>query len=79
LDKLINKFDPEGRDPRLEARLVKSWESDETKELTPAIKMFTRMDAAEQKKLLNKMTPQERDEYLPHAKKILRYNYEAPQ
>jgi len=78
IDELIRKHDPQGTDPGLEARLIKSWEQAEAKGLSPTIKMFARMDAPDQKVLLDKMAPQEREVYLEHAKRSLRNSYEPP-
>jgi len=73
LDKMIDQYDLSGQDQR---RLIRSLNSD----IPPNVRMFMRLPWQEQKKLLDKMTPEERDDYLPHAnKEHVRNVYEAPQ
>ena len=44
----------------------------------PSVKKFSEFSQGDQKALLDKMTPDERDKYLRHANKKLRREYEAP-
>lgn len=46
----------------------------------PTIRMFSRLDWPQQKRILDKMTSEERAKYLPHAnKEHLRYRYQPPE
>lgn len=45
----------------------------------PQLKKFEGFTIEQKKKLLDQMTPEERDKYLPHAGHKLRYSYEEPE
>jgi hypothetical protein len=81
MDAIISKYDPDGRDPQLERRLVRAWEREDERggAANPTLKMFQRFDWTIQKRLLDSMPPADREKYLPYSnKKYLRDNYEPP-
>ncbi len=45
----------------------------------PQVKKFAAFDEEQKRKLLDSMTPAEREKFLPHAGHKLRYSYEAPE
>lgn len=72
LGKLQEKYDMSGADIK---RLIRTAVRGDTPEMV----MFSHFTWQQQKKLLDKMTPEEREVYLPHSnKQHLRYSYEAP-
>ena len=73
LDKMADKYGLSAHDQR---RLMKNLNSD----IPPEVRMFMRLPWQEQTKLLDKMTPEEREAYLPHAnREHVRNMYQAPQ
>lgn len=73
LETVVDKYELTGKEQR---RLERGIAKDED----PNVKMFQRMTWKQQKKILDGMTEDEREVYLPHAnKEHLRYSYEAPE
>ena len=74
LDQLVEKHELTAKE---QDRLEKSIKSD----VPPSIKLFSMIrDWRQQKAILDKMTPEEREVYLPHANvEHLRYSYEEPE
>jgi hypothetical protein len=71
LDKAVEKFD---LSPRDQARFEKGLQKEQT---DPTLKMFQHFTWQQQKKLLDQMTEEEREKYLPYSnKEHLRGNYE---
>jgi hypothetical protein len=74
MDAAQDKYDLKADDIR---RLEKQFRRED--EFDPSVYQFSRLDWQHQKVLLDQMTPEEREKYLPHSsKKHLRDNYEAP-
>jgi hypothetical protein len=75
LDEAQDKYDLKADDiKRLEKQFRREDEFDAT------TYMFSRLDWQQQRTLLDKMPPEEREKYLPHSnKKHLRDNYEPPE
>jgi hypothetical protein len=73
MEKMQEKFDLTGTEiRRLERSLAKGED--------PLLKMFSRLTWRQQKKILDQMTEEEREAYLPHSnKEHLRYSYEPPE
>jgi hypothetical protein len=71
LDKMADEHELSDKQRR---NIVKSLD-DET---TPLQRMFGRLEPKQQKRLLDKMTDEEREQYLPHARKQLKDSYEPP-
>lgn len=76
-DEILTKMqDQYGLNYKEMHRLQRSIEKNED----PSIVMFKRLDWHVQKKLLDAMSPEDRETYLPHSNKThLRQNYEEPQ
>lgn len=73
LDHMTEKYELSGHDQR---RIMKSLNSD----IPPEVRMFMRLPWQQQKDVLDKASPEERELYLPHANKAhIRNSYEAPQ
>jgi GNAT superfamily N-acetyltransferase len=73
LDKMQDRYS-------LTAEEVKRLEIGLRNNVDPTVKMFARLDWRQQKVILDKMTPDERDKYLPYSnKQHLRHSYEPPE
>jgi len=76
LDKMLEKYDLTATEQQRLARNVMQRGQD----YNPYATMFERLTWQQQKRLLDKMTEDERAEYLPHAnREHLRYSYEEPE
>jgi len=73
IDKLQEKFDLTGAEQRrLEVNIMRGSE--------PLFTMFERLTWKQQKKILDQMGEEEREQYLPHSnRQHLRYSYEPPE
>jgi ADP-Ribosyltransferase in polyvalent proteins len=82
MDAMKQQFDPKELDPKFESKLTKAWEREAAKDekVPPTAKLFQRMYWEDQQALLDQMTPEEREVYLPYSNKTyLRDNYEPPE
>jgi hypothetical protein len=81
MEAMKQKFDPDDRDPKFESKLTKAWNKEDSGEAPPpAAKLFQRMYWEDQQRLLDGMTEEEREIYLPFSNKTyLRDNYEPPE
>lgn len=82
MDEMKRQFDPKELDPKFESKLTKAWEREAAKDekVPPTAKLFQRMYWEDQQALLDQMTPEEREVYLPYSNKTyLRDNYEPPE
>lgn len=72
LDKMSEQYELSGHDQR---RIIKSLNSD----IPPEVRMFMRLPWQQQKQILDRASPEERDLFLPHAnKEHIRNSYEPP-
>ena len=72
LDTMSDKYQLSGHDQR---RIIKSLNSN----IPPEVRMFMRLPWQQQKQILDKASPEERELFLPHAnKEHIRNSYEAP-
>jgi hypothetical protein len=72
LDKIVERFELTPNDQR---RLMKNLQTG----VEPSIRMFQRLSWQQQKAILDDMTEEERDKYLPYSnKEHIRNTYEAP-
>jgi hypothetical protein len=71
LDAMAEKYDMDPKEIRtMEKQFAKG------EDFNPSVFMFKRLEWPQQKALLDKMTPEERDTYLPHISKAKRAKYE---
>ena len=73
LDKMVQTYDMDPKDVR---DLEKMFGSSKEQEFDPSIYMFSHLPWEAQKPLLDKMTPEERDNYLPHISKAKQRKYQ---
>jgi hypothetical protein len=81
MEAMKEKFDPDDKDPKFESKMTRAWNKEEGGETAPpAAKLFQRMIWQDQQRLLDEMTEEEREVYLPFSNKTyLRDNYEPPE
>jgi hypothetical protein len=81
MEAMKQKFDPDDKDPKFESKMTRAWNKEEGGETAPpAAKLFQRMIWQDQQRLLDEMSPEEREVYLPFSNKTyLRDNYESPE
>jgi hypothetical protein len=73
LEEMSKTYDLDSKDIR---HIEKLFNSPKEAEFDPSIWMFSKLEWAAQKPLLDQMTPEEREKYLPHISKAKRQKYQ---
>lgn len=76
LDEYSDLLDSMKEKYNLSSSSVRKLETSVRKGVDPMIKMFERLDASEKRRILDKMTDEEKEKFLPHAGKDVRLSYE---
>lgn len=76
LDEYSDKLDAIQEKYNLSSGQIAKLETNVRRGVDPLLKMFERLDASEKRRILDKMTEEEREKFLPHAGRDLRLNYE---